>query len=138
MANSSYVGLINCPHCGNENATVHQQQTGTKKGRFYYRCYSEINGSVMLCGTIQCIGQRGQDWINQNMRPIGQQTPPAPTPRPIAQPVEPEPQADPEKSEIEPIGQPEPVEPEIEPIGEPEPVPPVLVKKSIFEYLTKG
>lgn len=139
MANSSYVGLITCPHCGNENATVHEQQTGTKKGRKYYRCYSEINGSQMNCGTIQCIGQRGQDWINQNMRPIGQQPEQKPPARPIAQTVEPE---VPQITETEPIGQPEPVEPEIEPIGEPEPEqlpepPQAPLKKSFFKYLTE-
>ena len=142
MANSSYIGLITCPHCGNANATVHKQQTGTKKGRFYYRCYSDINGSVMLCGTIQCIGQKGQDWINANMRPIGQPVAPAPEKRPIARPIEPEP---PPVTENEPIGQPEPVEPEIEPIAppvEPEPEPQnepaPAPKRSVLDYLING
>lgn len=136
MANSSYVGLIKCPHCGNENATVHQQQTGTKKGRLYYRCYSEINGAVMLCGTIQCIGQSGQDWINANMRPIGQKKQPEPKTRPIAQPVEPESPPAPEITENEPISQPEQLEPENEPIAEPESEP-LPVKKSILKFLTE-
>ena len=121
MANSSYVGLVTCPHCGNENATVHQQQTGTKKGRFYYRCYSEINGNTMRCGTIQSIGQTGQDWINSNMRPIGQQSPKIPDVRPIGQPIAPEIEP---VQEQEPIGQPdlaeETQEPENEPIAQEE------------------
>lgn len=132
MANSSYIALIKCAHCGNENATVHQQQTGTKKGRLYYRCYSEINGTVMLCGTIQCIGQSGQKYINDNMRPIGQSIPELPALRPIAQPVAPELPPEPES---EPIGQPEPLVPESEPIAEPVPVP--VVKKSLLKYLTE-
>ena len=134
MANSNYVGLITCAHCGNENATVHQQQTGVKKGRLYYRCYSVINGSVMLCGTIQCIGQSGQKYINENMRPIGQHSPVLISLRPIGQPVAPEPQPEPEN---EPIGQPEPLAPEKEPIGEPvqpEPAP----RRSVLDYLVKG
>lgn len=82
MASSAYVGLITCAHCGNQNATVHEQQNGTKKGRLYYRCYTEINGSIMRCGTIQCIGQYGQDWIKAHLRPIGQKAVEA---RPIVQ-----------------------------------------------------
>ena len=137
MANSSYIGLIKCPHCGNENATVHQQQTGTKKGRLYYRCYSEINGAVMLCGTIQCIGQSGQKYINDNMRPIGQSITvmhyaKLPEIRPIGHPVALEPPPEPEN---EPIGQSEPLEPENEPIAEPVAVP--VVKKSLLKFLTE-
>ena len=141
MASSKFVGLITCAHCGNENATVHEQQTGTKKGRLYYRCYSEINGSVMLCGTIQCIGQSGQKYINDNMRPIGQQIISKPEQiitkqiaEPIAQPVEPE---SPPQPKIEPIGQSEPAEPEKAPIADPEPVL-VPVRKSMLEFLING
>lgn len=141
MAKASYIGLITCPICGNENATVHQQETGTKKGRKYYRCYQTVNGSAMRCGTIQCIGEAGQVFINANLRPIGQ---PEQAPEP-PKPIQPEP---------EPIGQPEPSEvppmPEPEPIGQPEPVPieqptenepePVALpeKRSVWAYLTKG
>ncbi len=144
MAKASYLGLITCPMCGNENATVHQQTSGTKKGRLYYRCYETINGSAMRCGTIQCIGPTGQTFINSNQRPIGQQEPPAP-------PVEP----------VEPIGLPviddpssiEPIEPigdawSFEPVGDalpeeiqPEPIIepiPVQKKLGLWRYLTQG
>ncbi|MEN0037469.1 MAG: hypothetical protein AAGC78_10380 [Cellvibrio sp.] len=103
MAKASYIGLVTCPICGNQDATVHKQESGTKKGRLYYRCYESINGSSMRCGTIQCIGSAGQDYINSNLRPIGQ-------------PIEPEPVNEP----VEPIGQPAPVEPE--PIIQQEPI----------------
>lgn len=87
MATSKHIGLITCPHCGNESATVHEQQTGTKKGRRYYRCYETVNGNVQLCGTIQCIGPTGQAFINANMRPIGQNDTPKPAQEPIGQPL---------------------------------------------------
>lgn len=130
MANAIYIGLITCPLCGNENATVHEQKTGTKKGRFYYRCYTEINGASMCCGTIQCIGHAGQEFIKANLRPIGQPTP-APLPKPEPKP--------------EPIGEPAPVLEELPavepvPIVEPDPVPepiaPEVKKKSVWEFLT--
>ena len=111
MAKSDYVGLIDCPLCGNDRATVHQQQSGTKKGRFYYRCYSEVNGAVMRCGTIQCIGPTGQDFIAAKMRPIGhQEAPPpeepAPAPEPIGEPEPaPAPEPETEKPPARPIGQ---------------------------------
>lgn len=111
MANSKFVGLITCPLCGNEQATVHEQQTGSKKGRRYYRCYSEINGSTMVCGTIQCLGPAGQEYIAGNIRPIGQAEP---EPAPIDKP-EPEPAHQPEP-EPAPIDDPEP---EPEPIEQP-------------------
>ena len=102
MANSKHIGLITCPHCGNESATVHEQQTGTKKGRRYYRCYESVNGNVQLCGTIQCIGPTGQAFINANMRPIGQNGTPEPAPEPIGQPQPvPEPEA-PQEPEAQP------------------------------------
>lgn len=138
MANSSYIALIKCAHCGNESATVHQQQTGTKKGRLYYRCYSEINGSVMLCGTIQCIGQTGQKYINDNMRPIGQHSSELPTLRPIGQST---PLGTPPAPQNEPIGQSGAVEPEVAPIAEtieqenePAPAP----RRSVLDYLVNG
>jgi hypothetical protein len=152
MANAKYIGLVKCGLCGNENATVHEQQTGTKKGRKYYRCYSEINGSQMLCGTIQSIGPSGQDYINANMRPIGQ---PAAVPeparpiakqqpaqkrkaRPIAEqqtaqpPVEPKPPELPaEPPELEPEQTSKP--PELPIADEPPALP---VKRSLWEILT--
>lgn len=73
MANSECVGVMECPICCNDQATVHKQRTGTKKGRLYYRCYTEPMGVTMRCGTIQCIGPDGQEAIKQRMRPIDQQ-----------------------------------------------------------------
>lgn len=101
MANSEYVGLVTCPLCGNDSATVHQQKTGTKKGRLYYRCYETINGAAMCCGTIQCIGPSGQAFIKKAMRPIGQEAEP---------PVKPVDTLAPERESVEPepIAQPEP------------------------------
>lgn len=84
MATSEFIGILTCPLCGNESATVHEQKTGTKKGRRYYRCYESETSSVMRCGTIQCIGKTGQIFIAENIRPIGQPEKPA-TPEP-AQP----------------------------------------------------
>lgn len=91
MATSEFIGLITCPICGNDSATVHQQKTGTKKGRLYFRCYQTVNGSAMRCGTIQSIGPTGQDFIKANMRPIGQNEPETvePTPPEPAIPDEP-------------------------------------------------
>ena len=68
MASSEKIGFIKCGLCGNENATVHKQTRGTKKGVLYYRCYTEIDGATMACGTIQCLGFRGQEFIKANMR----------------------------------------------------------------------
>lgn len=153
MAKASYIGLIKCLLCGNENATVHRQETGTKKGRLYFRCYETINSSAMRCGTIQCIGPTGQDYINSNMRPIGQQSP---APKPVPVQVEPEPIGQlelpaqvPENPEPGPIGQPAP---EIEPIGQggagdgvepiddnqPGPIGEPPARRGLWGYLTQG
>ncbi|WP_346840150.1 zinc ribbon domain-containing protein [Microbulbifer sp. SAOS-129_SWC] len=109
MANSEFIGLVTCPHCGNENATVHEQQTGTKRGRRYYRCYTEINGNKMRCGTSQIIGPDGQAWLAANMRPV-----PGAEPAPAA-PVPAEDQrgfvAEQQAEEGDPIGQPRPADP---------------------------
>lgn len=141
MANASYIGLVTCRLCGNENATVHKQESGTKKGRLYYRCYESVNGSDMLCGTIQCIGPTGQIFINANMRPIGQQTAPSTKieqVEPIGQPdpVEPppiEPQ-EPIAPKPVPVVEVPPIEPENPPIGQPAPGP---KKRGLWSYLTE-
>lgn len=115
MANSKYIGLITCPLCGNEHATVHEQQKGTKVGRRYIRCYSEINGNKMECGTLQCIGPSGQRFIERNLKPL------EPVEKPIAQnPPEPTPEPEPANR---PIGQNEPKQ---RPIGQ---------KRSLFDVL---
>lgn len=126
MANSKYIGLLTCPHCASEIATVHEQQTGNKKGRKYYRCYTEINGTVQKCGTVQCIGPDGQAFIEKNIRPIDQEPPkPPPEPEPMPVPDQPIGQTEPEP---EPIGQPEPELP-------PEESPPERPKRSIASLL---
>lgn len=102
MATSTMVGMVKCPICGNPDATVHEQQRGTKKGRLYYRCYTVAGGASMRCGTIQCIGQEGQQYLRANMRPVD-----GPKAEPAAEP-EPAP----------PIGQPEPAP---EPAAQPQP-----------------
>jgi hypothetical protein len=59
------IGKIDCPLCGNNNATVHAQKNrGNKK---YFRCYS---GEFGDCGTIQCTGVGGQRFIEKNMRSV--------------------------------------------------------------------
>ena len=98
MAKSEFIGLVYCPICGNDEATVHEQASGTKKGRRYYRCYTERNGTRQRCGTIQCIGEYGQKYINENMRAIGQ---PEKAPEPIGQIETPE--IEPEKVRSVPI-----------------------------------
>ncbi|WP_444957757.1 hypothetical protein [Microbulbifer sp. ZKSA002] len=72
MAKSAMIGMINCALCGNDQATVHEQRTGSKKGRLYYRCYESAGSNTMRCGTIQCLGPNGQQYIQSNIRPIGQ------------------------------------------------------------------
>lgn len=114
MAKSEYIGLIDCPMCGNQNATVHEQATGNKKGARYFRCYTEILGTKMRCGTIQAIGPEGQVFINGKMRPL------EPT---VANDAEFEPE---QKPVLEPIASNAPAfepEPEAEPIAESKPVP---------------
>jgi hypothetical protein len=59
------LGNITCPHCGNENATVHKQARGKK--RLYYRCY---DGQIGDCGTVQIVLEGGQKWINKNIRKL--------------------------------------------------------------------
>lgn len=166
MAASELMGLITCPMCGNENATVQKMTTGSRKNRLYFRCYESVGSTVMCCGTIQCIGQTGQDFILQNMRPVSAQVPkiqpktkparaiaqkPAIAPAPL--PVEPEPAIAPEPIqdeivpvELEPAIAPEPIPaepepaiaPENEPQQEPESdLPAVQGKKSLWRYLTE-
>lgn len=64
MANP-VIGLITCPHCGNPEATVHQE--ARKKGAMYYRCYGGPNGD---CGTVQVRYPGGQKYIAEHMRPL--------------------------------------------------------------------
>lgn len=59
------VGHITCPHCGNPDATVHQEAKGKKA--LYYRCYDGPEGS---CGTVQIRYSAGQAWIMKNMKPL--------------------------------------------------------------------
>lgn len=141
MAKASYTGLITCPICGNDNATVHRQESGTKKGRLYYRCYESVNGYVMRCGTVQCIGPTGQTFINANLRPIGQQTAPAPKiepVEPIGQPVTVEPPPiepqEPIAPEPVPVVDVPPIEPESPPIDQ---LAPESKKRGLWSYLTE-
>lgn len=53
------LGHISCPHCTNQNATVHKEKKG-KVQALYYRCEN--------CGTIQCRYPGGQAFINANAR----------------------------------------------------------------------
>jgi hypothetical protein len=64
MANE-IISTITCPHCGNRDATVHQQAKG--KRSLYYRCYTSQGGAQMQCGTVQIHGPKGQAWIEANM-----------------------------------------------------------------------
>ena len=59
------VGHVKCPHCGNPDATVHQEKKG--KRSLYYRCYGGPKGD---CGTVQIRYPGGQQWIKDNMRPL--------------------------------------------------------------------
>ncbi len=122
MASSKHVGLIACPLCGSECATVHEQQTGTKKGRLYYRCYTERGGMQMRCGTIQCIGPDGQEFIKKHMRPIAPAVGPTPTPEPV-------------KAEQRPIGQVAPVTKPKPPAPDPAPKPIDKPRRSLSSAL---
>ncbi len=91
------VGTITCPHCGNREATVHQQASG--KGRFYYRCYETQGGMAMRCGTVQIHGPTGQAWIEANIHrarpeaandPKAPEAPPNPAPEAANDPKAPE------------------------------------------------
>lgn len=62
MANPS-LGHITCPHCGNDQATVHRESRGRRP--LYYRCYGGPHGD---CGTIQARYEGGQKWIKDNAR----------------------------------------------------------------------
>lgn len=85
MANP-IIGHVQCPMCGNPNATVHEQQKGKARQKKYYRCYTpDGNG----CGTIQSTGPDGQAYIEQNWRPLNM-----PKPDNLAETVEPTPEAD--------------------------------------------
>ena len=64
MANP-VIAKITCPHCGNDEATVHQENK--KAGKKYYRCYGGPDGD---CGTVQIRYEGGQKFINKNMRPL--------------------------------------------------------------------
>jgi hypothetical protein len=59
------LGKITCPHCGSEDATVHEQ--ASRSARLYYRCMDGPHGP---CGTIQCTLPGGQKFIRDNMRPL--------------------------------------------------------------------
>lgn len=91
------VGTITCPHCGNDQATVHKQARG--KRSLYYRCYTERGGVQMRCGTVQIHGPKGQAWIEANMH----REQPEPANDPIAPDyVAPEPANDPKAPETAP------------------------------------
>jgi len=105
MANS-VIAEITCPLCGSDCATVHEQERGNKKGRRYIRCYTTAGGLSMRCGTLQCIGPNGQEFIE---RAIGRR--------------------EPEPAEVRPIGQPEPKK---EQQNEVVPVPPRPIAKRSF------
>lgn len=85
MANPT-IGYIQCPTCGNPNATVHEQAKGRKKKNKYTRCYSADGQAI--CGTSQVTGPAAQKWIEDNMRSDR-------IDEPAAEPV-PDPQPDPE------------------------------------------
>ncbi|WP_299592719.1 hypothetical protein [uncultured Microbulbifer sp.] len=109
MAKSAHIGMITCPLCGSDQATVHQQRSGSKKGALYYRCYSEIGGLSMRCGTIQCLGPTGQEFVKASMRPIGQPEPdPAPIGQPDPAPAAPDAPIDPPESDPAPKAPPTP------------------------------
>lgn len=59
------LGHLKCPHCGNNDATVHQA-AGRNKA-FYYRCYDDVSGG---CGTVQISLAAGQRFIKENLRPL--------------------------------------------------------------------
>jgi hypothetical protein len=86
MANEK-VGFINCPTCENKEATVHREK---KQKKLYMRCYTQIDGTVMRCGTSQIRGPEGQKYINNHMRPLSQEA------------IAPQPMKEPEKEAIAP------------------------------------
>jgi len=59
------LGHLDCPHCDNTQATVHQ--AAGRNRALYYRCYDGDDGD---CGTVQISGVTGQRFIRGNMRPL--------------------------------------------------------------------
>ena len=95
MANE-VLGVINCPLCGNPDATVHRQ--GGRRVALYYRCYETTGSMNAVCGTIQCTGPKGQEIIARLM---------------AGKTVEPKAQTEPEKLPARPLGQTEPAPPSV-------------------------
>jgi len=62
MANPR-IADIECPFCG-EVASVHREAKGRR--RLYIRCY-DADGA-QRCGTLQCRGPKGQEYIEQHAR----------------------------------------------------------------------
>lgn len=89
------VGYITCPHCGNDQATVHKQAKG---GKFYYRCYASEGSVDARCGTVQITGPTGQSWIKSAMKPISTEPEPQPVDHPKGSETPPEPPKNPKGS----------------------------------------
>ncbi len=61
------LATIPCPTCG-EEATVHREARG--KRAYYIRCY-EADGMTARCGTLQCRGPKGQEYVQKYARGLG-------------------------------------------------------------------
>jgi hypothetical protein len=89
------LGHVTCPHCGNDQATVHREAKG--KRALYYRCYSAPGSIAMRCGTVQIRGPQGQVWINANITTIASGQAENPAADPIAAPATKKPEQQPAK-----------------------------------------
>lgn len=83
IKNNAVVGHIECPLCHGA-ATVHSCMVGRGRAKeaLYIRCGTVSNG----CGCIQPYGPTGQQFIQDNYRPLDEK--PEPKPEPAAEPVE--------------------------------------------------
>lgn len=58
------LGVMTCPHCGNQDATIHMHE---KNIRLYYRCYNGQGSNEMICGTVQIMGPKGQEYLKARL-----------------------------------------------------------------------
>jgi len=87
---SEILGVLRCPHCGSDDATIHRHAKNT---RLYYRCYQEKGSNIMRCGTVQIIGPSGQQYLQRILdngpaiaKPAPENVPKVAIAKPVEQP----------------------------------------------------
>ncbi len=98
MAAKEPIGDTKCPLCQGE-ARIFQVAGSSMRGLMYIRCGEVFRSASTGCGTFQCYGESGQEWIRKNANLYGVEKPePAPpvAPAPVVEAVaDPEPPAAP-------------------------------------------